>query len=201
MIYLIGGSARCGKTTLAQSLLKRLDNAAYLSGDALRKSVKPLMPEFHDGGTNADNEKSYIDYYVQHTDVAVKEARSRSDLFWPFIERYIDAFSHGSSQDLIIDSVDIWPHLVQDLSQPFKTIYLVDTDSTQWNKIKKYPAENDWMHSKGLSDEQIKAWAIYNAPRSQAVVDECIELGCTYIDVAHTDFESAQRLALDYLLK
>lgn len=200
MIYLIGGGARCGKSTLAKSFIQEKPGTMYLSGDSLRQSVRPVLPDFHTSGVDTDNPAKYIDYYKEHTDEAIDETIRRAELVWPFIERYIVAHSFESDSDLIVESVDIWPHLVSKLDMPHKAIFMVDSDSKQWRRVTKYLGQNDWITNKKLTGEQIEAWAMYNAPRGERIIKESAKFGYQYKDIAEIGFESAQSSALEWLL-
>lgn len=200
MLYLIGGGARCGKTSLAKKLLHQKPGAAYLSGDSFRSALKPVLPVFHTSGVDASNPEAYIAYYKKHTEQAIDETIVRAEALWPFIERYITAYSHESDGDLVVESVDIWPQLIHQLDIPHKAMFLVDTDATQWKRVTEHLSENDWITTKGLTLEQIEAWASYNAPRGNRIIELCEQHGYSYQDVATLRFEAAQDAALQEIL-
>lgn len=201
MIYFIGGGARCGKSTLAREILKQKPGSSYLSGDSFRQSLKPLLPAFHTSGVNADNPSEYINYYKKHTDEAIEKTIERAESLWPFIVRYVTAMQYESGHDMVVESVDIWPHLIYSLDVPHKAMFLIDTDSAQWQRVTKYLGENDWITSKKLTPEQVEAWASYNAPRIKRVADECVKYGYDYLDIAGGKFEQVQVSALTKLLQ
>lgn len=74
-------------------------------------SLKPTLPPFSDDSINHDDIQRYIDHYRHNTERAIDISIHRAEALWPFIERYIEAYSHESSGDLIVESIDIWPHL------------------------------------------------------------------------------------------
>ncbi len=200
MIYLIGGGARCGKSMLAKRLLKALPNAAYLSGDSFRQALKPVLPVFHTSGVNADDPKAYIQYYTEHTDEAIDETVRRAEVIWPFMERYIHAYSHERKDDLIVESVDVWPQYVDQLSVPHKAVFLVDSNSTQWQRVTEHLGQNDWITNKHLTQDQIEAWALYNAPRSKRVMQTAKQYGYDFFDIAELGFVEAQAESLQSIL-
>lgn len=200
MIYLIGGAARAGKSTLARTLLERLPRANYLSGDSLRQALKPILPKFRKADIDNGSIEAYIDYYRDHAKLAVDEIFERSESVWPFIERYIDSYKYESDNDLVVDSVDIWPHSINRLELPHRAVFIVDTDSEQWRRIVEHMGPNDWMTAKGLTSEQIKAWAYFNALRSQRVVSEATQFRYGVFDVADLGFTAAQNAAIDRIL-
>lgn len=196
MLYLIGGGARCGKSTLAKTLLRQLPNAAYLSGDSFRQSLKPILPTFHTSGVNSDDPEAYIQYYKEHTEEAIDETLKRAEALWPFIERYVTAYHYESNDDLIVESVDIWPHLIHRLTVPHEAVFLVDTDGTQWKRVIEHLGENDWITAKHLTVEQVKAWAFYNAPRGNRIIELSHQYGYEVSDIAELGFKGAQGRAL-----
>lgn len=200
MIYLIGGGARCGKSTLAKKLLSQLPNATYLSGDSFRQSLKPVLPEFHTSGVDSSDPKKYISYYKEHTEEAIDETLKRAEALWPFILRYIEAYSHESAGDLIVESVDVWPQFVRQLAIAHTAVFLVDSDASQWHRVTEYLGENDWIRAKGLSAEQIEAWAFYNAPRGVRVIEDAERHNYASYDIARLGFDGVQKNALAELL-
>ena len=196
MIYLIGGGARCGKSTLAKNLLRHLPNATYLSGDSFRQSLKPILPVFHTSGVDADDAAAYIQYYKENIELAIDETIKRAEALWPFIERYIISYGYETDDDLIVESVDIWPHLIQQLAVPHKAVFLVDTDATQWQRGTAHLGKNDWMAAQHLSPEQIEAWAFYNAPRGDRILESAAKYGYKSYDIAQLGFEVVQETAL-----
>lgn len=200
MLYLIGGGARCGKTTLAKKILVQKPGAAYLSGDSFRSALKPVLPAFHTSGVDASNPVAYITYYKVHTEQAIEETIKRAEALWPFIERYLTAYKHESDGDLIIESVDIWPQFIHRLPMPHKAMFMIDTDAAQWKRVTSHLGENDWLTAKGLTPEQIEAWASYNAPRGNQISTLCKKYGYDYKDLATLGFATAQEEAIRELL-
>lgn len=198
MLYFIGGAARCGKSTLATSLLAHKLGAAYVSGDALRQTVKPLLPDFRRSLDIADTEE-YITYYEQQTDAAVSEARQRSRKLWPCIERYITSLNYEWTGDIIIESIDIWPEFIYDIKLPYVAAFLVDTSDNQADRVIAHKSAQDWMSGHNLTNHQIQAWAVFNAARSREIMLEAKENYYAQ-DVGIVGFERAQQSALEYLL-
>jgi 2-phosphoglycerate kinase len=196
MVYLIGGGARCGKTSLAKKLLSLKPGCSYLSGDSFRQSLKPVLPSFHTSGVNSSDPEVYIRYYNEHTKKAIDETIKRAEVLWPFIERYIISYCKESNDDLIVESVDVWPQLIQKLEIAHKAIFIVDSNVTQWKRVTSHLGKNDWITAKQLNSEQIEAWASYNAPRSKRIIEMSSHYGYEYKDIAEIGFEAAQDEAL-----
>lgn len=145
--------------------------------------------------------RAYIKYYKEHTEKAIDEALKQAESLWQFMERYIVAYSHESSGDLIVESIDIWPQLIGRLDVPHRAIFLVDTNPQQWKRITTQPGENDWITAKGLTPEQVKAWALYSAARGSRIIEACRKYDYGFEDVATRGFEATQVVALQKLIQ
>lgn len=202
MIYFVGGGARCGKSTLARKLLERLPRAAYLSGDSFRQAIKPVLPLFHTIRVEASSPEAYIRHYKEHAEEAITESLRQSEAIWPFIERYVNAYFHESSCDLVVESIDIWPQFVGQVQTPHRAVFLVDSNLTQWQRVMKHSRrENDWITAKGLTQDQVEAWAFYNAQRSRRVAEEARRYGYESFDIEELGFDKAQERSLEEALQ
>ena len=156
MIYLIGGSARTGKTTLAKKLSKKL-KIPWVSIDSLRSviqlyiSSKKQLP-FDQIWSDQNNDKLFEKYSKEKLiQVSGKEALT----LWPGVKNFIE---HNIliSQDYIIEGEQLLPKLVIELKENsywenIKTIFLVHLDKEKTlSAIKKEHKEHDWLikHSK-----------------------------------------------------
>ena len=120
----------------------------------------------------------------------------RAEALWPYIERYIVAYYNESGDDLIVESVDIWPQLIHRLDVPHKAIFMIDSNAAQWKRVTSHLGEKDWIVTNRLSPEQIEAWASYNAPRGKRIIELSGRYGYNFEDIAEIGFEAAQDAAL-----
>lgn len=79
-------------------------------------------------------------------------------------------------------------------------VFLVDSNSTQWKRVTEHLGENDWIAAKRLNQEQIEAWASYNAPRSERIIEEAQQHNYISFDIAELGFEAVQDRSLRSLL-
>jgi 2-phosphoglycerate kinase len=159
MIYLIGGPPKCGKTTLAKKLSKKL-KVPFVSTDTLEvvtmeyvwkyapDKFDTLYPHSASKGKNNDetysktSPKQIAKYYFKQA----KATHSAIDSF------SICEISDGN--DFIIEGYHITPQLVASLfkkygKENFKTVFLVKTDTTKFlQNIKNSSTPNDWILAK-----------------------------------------------------
>lgn len=200
MLYLIGGSARVGKSTIARTLRSQLIGSQSLSGDSLRQVLKPHIPKNLHGGFDLRDPAEYISYYTHHASQEIANLEQQADAIAPYLSTYIDSIHLESSDDLIVESVDIWPNFIRQIKQPYKVVFLLDTSKSQWQRIKQSDDEYSWLLGRKLTNEQLKAWAIFGVARSKHIKKQCITKNLPYIDLAESSFHEAQAKGISLLL-
>jgi len=204
--YLIGGSSRCGKSTLARALRHRT-GAHGLSGDALRDTLRKTtapgtIPELNQPrAEKIVDEREFVEYHTLRAGDEIDKKRQQAAVVWPFLHNYLVTINRESSDVAVAESIDIWPDLIATSGLAHRAVFLVDTAPGQWERIvaTRGVDTKDWMHANGYSDERIQAWSAFNAQRSQVVKSLCDEYAYPCVDLAETGFAEAQRLALDML--
>ena len=199
MIYLIGGPARCGKSTLAARVRKEIDGQ-ILAGDAfvhaLQETLKPeWLPDIYDHDVASvrrmpDNQSK------------VDRLRRRDEMMWQFYAAYIRAATCDTPQDDILLEGNIWPDFLESFTQPHKAVFLVDTSTDQVERlrtIREGNSDNNWML--GFTDERLVEWATFNVERSMRYVALCQEYGYPYFDIRELGVQGAQGAAASYLLE
>lgn len=202
MIYLVGGVSRAGKSTFARTLRKATGGQA-IAGDAFRTMLRATTtsqthPTLHwrkEHGLDAPT--AYVDYFVEHTPQAVENMRQEAREIWKYLSEYIRAFDHESSEDLIIESVDILPEFVSQLNLPVQAFFFIDTHESQWERITERLEDerHNWLQAKRLSREQIQKWAQFNAKRGQYIQKQAELYHQPYFDVGEIGYNSAQEHA------
>lgn len=201
MIYLIGGPARCGKSTLAKMIRKETDGNV-LSGDAyvqsLQENLRPeWVPDIYDHVVAALKPSSSIQFKLNRL-------RRRDEEMWQFYEQYIKAASEDAPGDDILLEGNIWPDYLELFSLPHKAVFLVDTSPVhiQYERliaIRGSNSENNWMTH--YSNKRMKKWAEFNLARSELYVNLCKKQGYNYFDIKNGGIAKAQAGAFEYLLK
>jgi hypothetical protein len=184
---------------LAKKLRERTDNTHTLSGDALRHTLKELLPGKDYLAYDVEMEEQYLGFYAKHADHALRELKTQGRHMWGFTKRYIEAIKYESDASLIVDGIDLWPDLIKELTIPYKAIFLIDTSPDQWSRVIEQKDQYDWLSSRNLTQQQIVAWAHMSALRSEMLKNLCITNDFKYFDIAELGFSSAQESALKYL--
>jgi 2-phosphoglycerate kinase len=129
MIYLIGGVPRCGKTTLARTLSKKLGismvPADYLNSAAMAYvSDEEFAKEFPLRSARDKYKGNDLFYSTftpeQITDLYVKQAETA----WKGIQRFVE-YALSEKQDYVIEGYQIQPEAVSKLK-----------DTKSWSQIK-----------------------------------------------------------------
>lgn len=181
MIYLIGGSPRCGKTTVAESLAKRT-NTPWCPADYLGAAIfQYLTPEKQDEMfpiSKIRNEKPGMDYlYTKHTPEEVAGFyRIQAESLWPGFKAFIK-YAATDKQIFILEGYQLWPDLVAELPEEtnkfIKTIFLYKTDHKQIEEsFKKSTAPGDWLLERTKEETTFKKVAAMVSYYGQRIVEE-----------------------------
>ena len=200
MIYLIGGPARCGKSTLAKRM-RRVIDGSILSGDAVVYGMKNYlkeewMPGLFTGTVNPVRN-------LAEPAAQLERLLERDVAIWPFYEKYIENLQYDVPlEDILIDG-NLWPELVKSLPHGHRAVFMVNLAAPEVQAegliaIRDEGADNNWM--KKWDDERIRTWAHFNLLRSRRYVDMCNLHGYPYFDVSG-GFSEAQDQAFEYLTK
>jgi 2-phosphoglycerate kinase len=156
MIYLIGGPPRCGKTTLAEALAKRL-SFPYFTLDHVTSAISPYISE-HEYATKLplrvarqetdfSNDVFYAKYSAEQTvDIYLRQAET----FWPGVENFIK-YAVRDGHDLILEGWQILPRLLREVITPenrdeIKAIFLYKLDVGRIvSGLKASTARHDWV--------------------------------------------------------
>ena len=163
MIYLIGGPPRCGKTTLAEALAKKV-SFPYFTLDHVTSVVAPYIREqeyatrlpLHVARqeTNYSNDVFYARY---PTEQIVDFYLCQAETYWPGVENFIK-YALEDEHDLILEGWQILPHLLHAVVTPenqgkLKVIFLYKINAESIvSGLKASTVRNDWV-VKNTKDE------------------------------------------------
>lgn len=203
MIYLIGGPARCGKSTLAERVRHKVDGDV-LSADAFKKTLlqnlRPSwVPDIFDHviapiGTMSSATRQ------------IDRLRRRDERMWQFYDGYIDADLQASPHKDILIEGNIWPDFIAGLRHTHKAVFLVDLAPAEdqferLQKIRDSDDDNNWMKARDFNDRALKKWAKFNRLRSERYVQLCREHGYPYFDISQRGIGYGQDRAYVSLLQ
>ena len=156
MIYLIGGSPRCGKTTLAEVLAKEI-SFPYFTLDHVTSVIAPYIPEQEYVSrlplrvarqeTAFSNDVFYARY---STEQIVNFYLCQARTYWPGIESFIK-YAIEDDHDLILEGWQILPHLLHAMVTPENQdklniifLYKLNVENIV-SGLKANTARNDWV--------------------------------------------------------
>lgn len=153
MIYLIGGPPKCGKTTLAKAMSKKL-SIPWISSDTLQNIAYAYMSQ-------SEREQSFpVSYlkgenndetYSHHSSQVMVEAYiQQGKTSYPAISIVVET-QIVDEDDYIIEGYHVTPELVHGLiekhgKENISAIFLIKTDTEKFIKnIHKSTTPNDWI--------------------------------------------------------
>lgn len=165
MIYLIGGPPKCGKTTLAKKLAKKLgiqwiasDTLQVVAREYVRKHISETeLNELYPH--NAQKGETNDETYSLHSPKEIAENYIKQG---EASEHAIDMFSIceiTDGNDYIIEGYHVTPQLAAQLikkhgSEHFKVLFLFKEDIEKFiSDIHKSTTPNDWILSKTKEKE------------------------------------------------
>lgn len=172
MLYLLGGAARCGKTTLA-SRAAGSRGFGWLSTDTARDVVDMLMPLYEAGGIGRS-----------HGDEA--------DAFFPFFERTVESCAY-LAEHYVIEGVGFLPRHVARLSDHLDLrVVFVGQSHVEVADILEHEGRNLWHRN--LDDETLARVPRWIEEWSAEIEAECATFGSPYVDLT-SDFAAGHARA------
>lgn len=154
MIYLIGGSARCGKTILSKKIAIK-KRTSLISTDHLRSMVLAMVPKSEMNKkfpqTKMVSPKNKFRFDCHSAEAMLKAQVIEAKTMWPPIKALISSLIYRD-QDCVIEGVHLFPSLVKQLKgtkdwKHIKVVYLIKTDLEKIQiGFSKNKEEFDWMY-------------------------------------------------------
>jgi hypothetical protein len=199
VIYLIGGPARCGKSTLAKRLRRQIDGQA-VAGDAfvhaLKANLEPSwMPDIF------DHDVAHVG--MERAAAEVDRLRRRDETMWQFYQAYLETAHQDAPDDDLLLEGNLWPDYMELFTLPHRAVYLIDTSIGEQVErlagIRDSLSDNNWMQN--FTDEKLREWVSFNVVRSKRYRELCDASGTRYFDIAELGIDTAQQQAFEYLLQ
>lgn len=158
MIYLIGGSPRCGKTMIANKLSKKL-GISLMSADTLESIAASYISEnerpklFPKSVMREKTKQSNDEFYALYTSKQITKAYiQQARASWKAIEMMVLA-SDKEGHDIIIEGHQIHPRLIAKLQRRhpgvIRAVVLTRFDKKSIvSDSRKNKAKNDWFLQK-----------------------------------------------------
>ena len=207
MIYLIGGAPRCGKTTIAQQLSKKL-GISWIPADAIESMVARYIPKsdlsrlfpksIMRKKTKLSNDLMYEKYSTKEiTDAYIKQSKTS----WKAIQVLVECALH-EHHDFIIEGHQIHPQLIFQLKKEFKNIKGIIIVRTDLKSIVsgalKNSHPNDWFLKKTKNHETYEKIGLMIKRYSQYFIRESSKYRIDAINTER-DFRKQIKLAIKHL--
>lgn len=206
MIYLIGGPPKCGKTTLAKKMSKKL-GIPWVSTDTLENVIKPYLNK-KDFAKNfpsssirgKSNDEKYSKYSTNQIISAYKKQAKT-------VAKAIEMFAlceMTDGNDLILEGYHIEPSLAAKLQKKYgsnkiHSIFLIKTDPNKFvEDIKKTSTPNDWIIARTKNKETYLKIAKMISEYGLFFINEARKYGFIVFNLDN-DFGSLIKKAITYL--
>lgn len=212
MIYLIGGPPKCGKTTLAKQLSKKL-GIPWVGSDTLQVVAQKYISKYvsklelaklypHNAQKGKTNDETYsMATPKQIAKNYIKQARASYDA--------IDMFSVceiADGNDCIIEGYHVTPRLASRLIKKygrknFKAIFLVKEDANAFVKdCAKSLTPNDWVLCRTKNKETLHKIGKMISFYGKYFRDEAKKYGFKVLNM-DKGFKAQMKKAVDYIEK
>jgi hypothetical protein len=178
MLYLIGGAARTGKTTLSLKILER-NKIACISTDVLRNTLSNVYPELLSKELYSDKDK-----------IAEK--------LFPYFLRFFKNV-HDKYPNYVVEGETFFPSQIAGIEKDrlaIKCVFL-GFSKADLETLKKTTEYNDWISK--MSAEQQAGVLQHLIDLSEQFKKECKEFGYKFIDVSD-NWETSLEDAYEYLM-
>lgn len=209
-LYLLGGSNRAGKSTIANGLLENLhaplihtDSVieglrTMFTGDSAYKKIEEVALDVR--GTI---QRSKGDQLFQTSRVAQIDDLSRLTLLGMI------SYNYRNNMDLILEGSLITPEWVKSLNFPnynIRAAFVGYTNPSHADFILKHAKQipHDWINYRlkadGGSEEGVRAWITEQAEVNKKQAQTASELGYQYFDITQQPFDQYVRNVQEYFL-
>lgn len=169
MLFLLGGAARCGKTTLA-TRAAGARGFGWLSTDTVRDVVNMLMPLYPSDGIGRS-----------HGDEA--------DAFFPFFERTVESCAY-IAEHYLVEGVGFYPRHIARLSAHLDLrVVFVGQSRVDLASVLEHEGRNVWhRHLNEATLARVPRWI---EEWSGEIEAECATYGYPYVELS-PDFAAGQ---------
>ena len=208
-VYLIGGPPKCGKTTLAKIMSKRL-SIPWISADTLQNIASVYIhEEEHTKSFPHSTARSWKDndlFYTEYTsDVIVKRYVEQWKITYKAISMMAETYL-TDKDDIVLEWYQITPELLNELIKKFgkeniKMIFLTKHDERKFvEDIHKSSTPNDWIIKKTKDESTFLKIAKMISEYSKYFENEAKKYELTVLKMDE-DFESQIEKAISLLTK
>lgn len=201
--YLIGGTPRCGKTSIALAALKvhpmfatSTDSIRYTLRDVLTKENVPDLFAAHEKFT----EESIVRLCSSGKSSEIVEWQNKeSRVVWKSVQRCIEGFI-AEDLDILVEGVAILPEFLSQLTCEYSAVFVGNTDPSHVQHMLEYARSGryDWMSA--FNDETIRQFGQFTSVFSKYLQTESEKHGYRFVDMAQGDYEATKIEVVKQLL-
>jgi 2-phosphoglycerate kinase len=201
--YLIGGTPRCGKTSIALGALK-IHPMFATSTDSLRYLMRELLPKDNYPDLFTASEKFTQEAIVQlcsngNAAEILEWQNKESVVVWDSIKHCIEGFI-SEDLDILIEGVAILPEFLSQLRCDYTAVFIGNSNPDHAKSMLDFARSGsyDWMSK--FEDETILQFAEFTREFSSFIQAQSEKYGYSYFDVGSDDYTAAKTAAINYLL-
>jgi 2-phosphoglycerate kinase len=204
MIFLVGGPPRVGKSIIA-SEIRQQHAVSVVSTDTLGAVLEQVLspegvPDLFLFGTLHDlSMEEQVAFIVQDPAVLIAYVRKESAVVWNAVEAFLRR-EHAEGRDVLIEGVAVLPELMRQLEDlPHRVVFLGNQGAQHYANIKQSAETNahDWMRD--VSDEYIRAFALFVTRMSVYIEQEAKRYGFEYIEMDNMRFKDVTEAVMTSL--
>jgi 2-phosphoglycerate kinase len=213
-VYLVGGPARTGKTTILEAVLYKRTMMA-VSSDAIRSAIRnALIDEPYVSVDNLDFSGNATfrrpGSLAPHTKIFSKNIQDEEELAWAGVVGLIDHYSRRNDTDLIIEGIAITPERVNKLKTDrlvVKAAFVGFTDNVHVDSILAHAQNhksdwvNKWLKEHNNDDTHIRNWGERQIEISKKFQAQASRHGFGFFDIVDRPFSNHVEAVTDYLLR
>ncbi len=200
--YLIGGTPRCGKTSLALSMVKKKPMFST-STDSLRHIMKQMVSKEAEPylyyASERFTEESILDLCsTGRASEIVTWQNNESRAVWKSVKNTIEGFIR-EDLDILIEGVAILPEFLSQLECDVRVVFVGNSSSNHGSNMLAYARSDDYDWLSSYSDEAILKFSAFTQEFSRFIESESRLYGYKYVDLAKNSFDKSQEKAISWL--
>lgn len=211
-LYVIGGPARVGKTTIANAVMRR-KHLIIISTDVIRTGIKDLLIGELKGYPRKIGFKSVVTFQEQGSlklrkKTFARTALSEDDLAWIGMQGIIQTYDRPGKSDLLIEGIAITPERIHALklkSFIVKAVFVGYSDPSHVASILDYSQKKKdwvykWIQERRGKTSDVNNWVKKGIVSSAKMEKAAKKFGYKYFDVTKRPFKKHVTAVLGYLL-
>jgi 2-phosphoglycerate kinase len=213
-LYIIGGTPRVGKSTIAKMMVKQDPTIQQISTDRIGPIIRNVLVGDMAENVHTVTFKTTVTYARPgevkiYTKEFSRHDQSEDDLAWigvvGLLENYFD---RQSGPDVLIEGVAITPQRVHDLKLDHFDIRAAfvgyGSDSHAKSILEYSKRKKDWLYKEmeqnGKGDEHVSEMVREAIPQNLKMKENAEKFGYAYFDVSAKLFEEHVNAVMEYLL-